>query len=130
MPKVKEDVVRYRIAVPEADTLVHEWMKAQLNASMSLRMLIKDDVIRNGCTDVTCRIPHAYCMQHEVTKDKGNSVVCSMNRVQTAEVSPCEQKQMKSGSAEEYKMSIGSTCQLSGDTKDTRLDAAMLSLLD
>lgn len=46
---------RYRLTVPEEDTSVIAWMEAQDNASASLRQLIREDIIKNGCTDVTCR---------------------------------------------------------------------------
>lgn len=46
---------RYRLSVPDADTSVHEWLAAQINASASLRMLIREDIQQNGYTDVTCR---------------------------------------------------------------------------
>ena len=56
MPRPKEDVIRYRFAVPTQDASVHEWLESQMNMSMSLRLLIKEDILRNGCTDVTCRV--------------------------------------------------------------------------
>ena len=56
MPKAAEPGVRYRISVPEQDVGVHEWIRNQLNLSMSVRMLIKDDIHRNGYSDVTCRV--------------------------------------------------------------------------
>ena len=56
MPKTAEPGIRYRFSVPEQDTAVHEWIKNQLNMSMSLRMLIKDDINRNGYSDLTCRV--------------------------------------------------------------------------
>jgi hypothetical protein len=56
MPRVAEPGIRYRISVPEQDAGVHEWIRNQLNLSMSLRMLIKDDIHRNGYSDVTCRV--------------------------------------------------------------------------
>ena len=55
MPRPKEDVIRYRFAVPTQDASVHEWLESQMNMSMSLRLLIKEDIMRNGCTDMTCR---------------------------------------------------------------------------
>lgn len=55
MPTLKDNATRYRFAVPSADESVHKWLEAQLNLSVSLRLLIKEDIIRNGCTDVTCR---------------------------------------------------------------------------
>ena len=56
MPKTAEQNVRYRFAVPEQDVSVHDWIQAQMNLSMSLRLLIKEDILRNGCTDMTCRV--------------------------------------------------------------------------
>ena len=56
MPKTSEPGIRYRISVPEQDTAVHEWIKNQLNVSMSIRMLIKDDINQNGYSDLTCRV--------------------------------------------------------------------------
>ena len=56
MPKAAEPGVRYRISVPEQDTGVHEWIRNQLNLSMSVRMLIKNDIHQNGYSDVTCRV--------------------------------------------------------------------------
>lgn len=47
--------IRYRFTVPAEDTSVQDWLNAQIHLSMSLRLLIKEDIIRNGCTDVTCR---------------------------------------------------------------------------
>ena len=55
MPRPKEDVIRYRFAVPTQDASVHAWLESQMNMSMSLRLLIKEDIMRNGCTDMTCR---------------------------------------------------------------------------
>lgn len=47
--------MRYRLKVPESDASVIAWMDAQSELSISLRLLIKEDIIRNGFTDVTCR---------------------------------------------------------------------------
>ena len=47
--------LRYRLKVPESDASVIAWMNAQSELSISLRLLIKEDIIRNGFTDVTCR---------------------------------------------------------------------------
>lgn len=46
---------RYRLTVPQQDTSVQDWLDAQLNISASIRQLIRDDIIKNGYTDVTCR---------------------------------------------------------------------------
>lgn len=46
---------RYRLQVPAADESVQRWLAEQLNISSSLRQLIRDDIQRNGYTDVTCR---------------------------------------------------------------------------
>lgn len=51
----KEADLRYRLNVPPQDTSVLEWLKAQAHLSISLRLLIKEDIVRNGYTDVTCR---------------------------------------------------------------------------
>ena len=45
MPRPKEDVIRYRFAVPTQDASVHEWLESQMNMSMSLRLLIKEDIV-------------------------------------------------------------------------------------
>lgn len=47
---------RYRLSVPDRDTAVREWIAAQDHLSMSLRLLIKEDIQRNGLADVTCRM--------------------------------------------------------------------------
>lgn len=46
---------RYRFQVPSEDVTVQEWLAAQINVSTSLRQLIREDIQRNGFTDVTCR---------------------------------------------------------------------------
>lgn len=46
---------RYRLQVPAADESVQKWLAEQLNISTSLRQLIREDIQRNGYTDVTCR---------------------------------------------------------------------------
>lgn len=55
MAKQKEAGGRYRFTVPDADASVIAWLEAQASLSISLRFLIKEDIIRNGFTDVTCR---------------------------------------------------------------------------
>lgn len=56
MAKLSNNSKRYRFTVPEQDSSVQEWLDAQLNISSSLRALIRDDIIKNGCSDVTCRV--------------------------------------------------------------------------
>lgn len=46
---------RYRLMVPNEDISVQEWIDAQLNISTSIRQLIREDIVKNGYTDVTCR---------------------------------------------------------------------------
>lgn len=55
--KQDEDCIRTRFNVPKQDQPVVDWLNAQAHPSMSLRMLIKEDISRNGYTDVTCRVP-------------------------------------------------------------------------
>lgn len=55
MPRQKVESVRVRFTVPQDDVSVLEWIESQHRLSESLRLLIKNDIIRNGCTDVTCR---------------------------------------------------------------------------
>ena len=55
MAQKKSPMNRVRFAVPEQDTVVNTWIESQLNLSISLRLLIQQDVIDNGYTDVTCR---------------------------------------------------------------------------
>lgn len=42
--------------MPDKDTIVREWLEAQDHPSMSLRLLIKEDVLNHGLVDVTCRL--------------------------------------------------------------------------
>lgn len=52
----KEDaLLRFRLNVPVQDESVVEWIRSQAHLSMSLRLLIKEDISRNGMSDVTCR---------------------------------------------------------------------------
>lgn len=46
---------RYRFTVPSQDAYVQEWIEAQINLSTSIRTLIREDIQKNGYTDVTCR---------------------------------------------------------------------------
>lgn len=55
MAKQSKPATRYRLSVPEADESTLAWIDAQLNLSYSIRMLIREDIQRNGCTDVSCR---------------------------------------------------------------------------
>lgn len=47
----KAQAVRYRLSVPADDALVHEWIDAQHNKSMSIRMLIRKQVDECGIND-------------------------------------------------------------------------------
>lgn len=57
MAKVKEACHRYRFNVPDMDETTIKWLAAQINPSVSLRLLIKEDIADSGgISDVTCRI--------------------------------------------------------------------------
>lgn len=45
---------RPRLSVPAADTATQAWLDAQVNASVSMRLVIHDWIARNGYGDVTC----------------------------------------------------------------------------
>lgn len=47
--------LRYRLNVPPEDESVLQWLEKQKHPSISLRLLIKEDIQRNGFVDVTCR---------------------------------------------------------------------------
>ena len=49
-----ENYSRHRFTVPNEDTTVIDFINAQSNLSMSLRMLIRRYVEKDGYTDVTC----------------------------------------------------------------------------
>lgn len=51
----KDSFNRYRYSVPKADTSVNDWISAQSNLSISLRMLIGDAIERDGYIDITCK---------------------------------------------------------------------------
>ena len=51
------DKKMFEFTVPEKDVSVLKWLDEQDDLSMSLRCLIKEDIMRNGCRDVTCRRP-------------------------------------------------------------------------
>lgn len=50
-----EGCVRRRLSVPYEDESVIRWLDCQVNMSVSLRSLIREDIRKNGYTDVTCR---------------------------------------------------------------------------
>lgn len=54
MAKINE-ARRYRLSIPEQDASVQEWLASQINISVSIRALIREDIQKNGLTDVTCR---------------------------------------------------------------------------
>lgn len=55
MATLAENGKRYRLSVPKEDIPVMQWLDAQVNISVSLRTLIRDDIAKNGYTDATCR---------------------------------------------------------------------------
>lgn len=52
---INGDAKRYRLSVPIMDTSVQKWLDAQINLSISIRHLIRDDIAKHGYTDITCR---------------------------------------------------------------------------
>lgn len=46
---------RYRLTVPDADESTQQWLAHQVNFSNSIRALIREDIVKNGYTDVFCR---------------------------------------------------------------------------
>jgi len=46
---------RYRLSVPDVDTSTNDWVAKQINLSASFRLLVTEDIERNGYEDVTCR---------------------------------------------------------------------------
>lgn len=55
MANMTQDAKRYRFQVPAADESVQAWLASQINISSSLRLLIREDIQKNGFSDVTCR---------------------------------------------------------------------------
>lgn len=49
---VKPQPHRFRVSVPVADDAVYQWMLLQDNQSLSVRMLIRESIERNGYVDV------------------------------------------------------------------------------
>ena len=47
---------RYSFTVPITDESVKKWIRMQENLGISLRLLIKSDIVRNGYTDTLCRL--------------------------------------------------------------------------
>lgn len=46
---------RFRLSVPEEDETVKEWLENQVNYSVSIRLLIRQDIAKHGFSDVMCR---------------------------------------------------------------------------
>lgn len=59
---------RYRISVPDEDTVVHRFFEAQNNISFSLRMVIRNFVARYGEVDATC-----VDLQNDVSRSESKS---------------------------------------------------------
>lgn len=53
--RTKSQPHRYRVSVPGADKAVVEWMSLQDNASVSIRLLIRESIERIGYVDVMNR---------------------------------------------------------------------------
>ena len=52
--KKLDNMRRMRLNIPEQDSSVIEWLDQQLDASASIRTVIRDYIQRNGYTDPTC----------------------------------------------------------------------------
>lgn len=52
--KKLDNMRRMRLNIPEQDLSVTEWLDKQLDASASIRAVIRDYIQRNGYTDPTC----------------------------------------------------------------------------
>ena len=50
----KSKYFRHHLIVPEHDTVVEEWIRAQQNVSASIRVLIKWCIMQRGTDDITC----------------------------------------------------------------------------
>lgn len=50
-----DNIHRYRLAVPDADTQVMTWVATQSNLSLSLRLLIRQAIAEQGYTDIFAR---------------------------------------------------------------------------
>ena len=55
MGKNNSTTQRYRFSVPEKDTDVVAWLEEQSDLSISLRILIKNFVKKEGVVDIICR---------------------------------------------------------------------------
>lgn len=51
----KQPPNRYRLNVPQADEAVIAWLELQDNPSLSIRMLVRDSIVRQGYVDVVNR---------------------------------------------------------------------------
>lgn len=50
----QSEYTRHHVIVPKADTIVEDWINEQSNLSGSLRVLIKQFVLKYGVTDILC----------------------------------------------------------------------------
>lgn len=73
MTTLAESARRYRLNVPKEDLPVQRWIDAQIDKSASIRALIREDILRNGYTDATCR-------DVNVKKGPGRPTLESRNR--------------------------------------------------
>ena len=55
MAERKTDSERFRFTVPAKDADALAWITEQSNLSMSLRMLIRQSIARDGIVDITCK---------------------------------------------------------------------------
>lgn len=55
MGSIEGNYFRHKISIPLGDQEVIDWIKKQSNINYSLRILIKDEISKNGIVDVTCK---------------------------------------------------------------------------
>lgn len=53
--KPKQKQIRYRFSVPNRDKDILDWVAYQNNVSASIRRIIRESIIREGISEVTCR---------------------------------------------------------------------------
>lgn len=76
----KAQAVRYRLSVPADDALVHEWIEAQHNKSMSIRMLIRKQVDECGVNDFFATGVPAAQAQQQPTKSQDKAETTSKKK--------------------------------------------------
>lgn len=135
------DKKMFEFTVPEKDVSVLKWLDEQDDLSMSLRCLIKEDIMRNGCRDVTCRpISVDACVDVDAIKnEKERSVMKESIRRATqgrknddmsCEAQKAPLKAQKGGGTQGDAESVKTPQRASQGSTGAMLDAKALGLLD